>query len=132
MPVLWTFRTYVDAQGIDVIRTWYERSPPKVRAKFLSRLRALAGLPRQDWKENLHKNLVGACAGISEIRFEVGNVQYRPLGFHSGDHEFTILSVAIEKGWKFIPKSSGKTALARRAEVEAKRRNTNALWLALE
>ena len=132
MPVLWTFWCYLSTDGEDVIRAAYEQENRKVQAKFLSRLKGLAGLPFEEWNDNLHKALHGECAGVSEVRFFADNVQQRPLGFRSGDSEFTLLIWAKEKGGKFVPRSACATALARKTEVLESRERTVALWLALE
>lgn len=60
------------------------------------------------------------------------NVQQRPLGYVSGNGEFTILFWAIEKGDKFVPKSACDIALKRKNEVLANRSRANDLWMALE
>lgn len=131
MAALWRFRCYRSADGEDMIRTWYEAESQKVKAKFVSRLKMLAQLPRNEWHETLFKELHGNCAGIAEIRFKADNVQRRPLGFRSEDDEFTLLFCAIEKG-RFVPKNACEIALGRKAEVLADGSRTNALWLALE
>ena len=132
MPVLWTFRCYVSANGTDEIRAWYEQASKQTQARFLSRIKILAQLPLAEWNENFYKNLRGPCNGLSEIRFKSDNVQQRPLGFHSGDNEFTILFCATERGNKFVPLSACEKALARKAEVLNDGSRTNAIWLALE
>ncbi len=130
MSVLWTFRCYVNPKGEDAVRAWYDAANAKVRGQFLSRLKTLAGLPMEEWHDNLHKHLHGCHPPISEIRFKADKIQWRPLGFHSGQNEYTILMVA-RKTNIFDPKSALKTAMSRRKEVEAGS-ITNALWLALE
>ena len=131
MPVLWTFRCYVDSRGTNVVREWYEQTHLRARAKFLSRIKTLSTLPREEWNDSFHKQLKGGD-GICEIRFEAGNVQHRPLGYHSADNEFTLVFVAIEKGDKFKPKSALEIAKTRRSAILKGERHTDALWLALE
>ncbi len=92
----------------------------------------LTQLPRAEWNENLYRDLHGPCSGLGEIKFFADKVQQRPLGFHSGGAEFTILFCAKEKGGKFVPLSACEKAIARRDEVLKYRSRTNALWLALE
>lgn len=92
----------------------------------------LAQIPFDEWNENLHKTLHGECSGLGEVRFESGNVQFRPLGFRSGEFEYTILFCALEKEGKFDPKTACKMALDRKAEVLECEERTNDLWLALE
>lgn len=132
MARLWTFRCYVSPDGADEIRRWYEGQTKKVQAKFLSRIRALAQLPFNEWHGILYKTLHGECLGLGEIRFKADNIQQRPLGFRSGKSEFTILFCAIEKSDRFSPRNACETALDRKAEVVKSKERTNALWLALE
>ncbi len=132
MPILWSFRCYRSADGTDEIRAWYDGGSKQLRAKFISRMRTLAQLPRNEWHENLYKTLHGECDGLAEIRFFADKVQQRPLGFHSGDAEFTILFCAKEKGGKFVPLTACERALARKSELQELKGKTNALWLELE
>lgn len=132
MPVLWSFRCYVAPDGTNKIREWYDGSRKEVKAKFLSRLKMLSHLPVEEWNDPLYKVLHGECAGLGEIRFKADRVQQRPLGFRSGNREYTILFCAIEKGDAFVPRSACKTALIRKKEAKRDRSRTDAIWLALE
>jgi hypothetical protein len=67
-----------------------------------------------------------------EIRFKGDNVQQRPLGFRSGESEFTILFWATEKGGKFVPKNACERALRRKEQIQKGEASTNALWVVLE
>src|SRR6266852_4734857 len=98
MAVRWVFRCYVSEAGVDEIRAWHDAETSQVRARFLSRLKTLAQLPLGEWNEKLYKQLHGECAGLAEMRFLADKVQQRPLGFRSGEWEFTILFCATEKG----------------------------------
>ncbi len=132
MAVLWTFRCYRSPDGTDEVKAWYDAGSKQLRGTFLSRMRILAQLPRAEWNENLYKNLHGPCSGLGEIRFSADKVEQRPLGFRSGNTEFTILFCAKEKGGKFVPLSACEKAIARKNEVLKDRSRTNALWLVLE
>ena len=132
MAVLWSFRCYRSADGTDEVRAWYDGGSKELQARFLSRMRTLAQLARNEWHENYYKALHGPCDGLGEIRFKADRVQQRPLGFHSGGAEFTILFCAKEKGGKFVPLSACEKAIARRNEVLKDGSQTNAFWLALE
>ncbi len=132
MTILWSFRCYRSANGTDEVRAWYDGGSKQLRARFLSRMKTLAQIERNEWHKNWYKDLHGACSGLGEIRFFADNVQQRPLGFHSGDAEFTILFCAKEKGGKFVPLSACEKAIARKDEVLKNRSRTNALWLALQ
>jgi hypothetical protein len=59
------------------------------------------------------------CAGLFEFRFEVNNVQYRPLAYYSGEMEFTLLFFAEERGSEFDPPNACEIAKNRRALIEA-------------
>ncbi len=132
MEVLWTFRCYVSLDGTDEVRKWYDGETKKVRAKFFSRLRALAQLPLSEWNEPLYKNLHGDGSGLGEIRFKAENVQQRPIGFRSREAEFTLLFCATEKSNRFRPRNTCEIAQSRKAEVVENRGRCNELWLALE
>jgi hypothetical protein len=132
MAVLWSFRCYRSDNGTDEVRAWYESGSKQLQARFLSRLKTLAQQARNEWHGNWYKPLHGECDGLGEIRFIADKVQQRPLGFRSGDYEFTILLCVKEKGGKFVPLGACKKALARRDEILKDRSRTNALWLVLE
>ena len=130
--LLWSFRCYRSADGTDEVKAWFDGGSKQLRSRFISRMKTLAQLPRNEWHDNLFKTLHGECDGLGEIRFEADKVQQRPLGFHSGNAEFTILFCAKEKGGRFVPLSACKKAITRRDEVLKNRSQTNALWLALQ
>lgn len=102
----WTIRCYVDANGQDVIDSWYQDQCEELRAKFDSRIRFLRQQPRDKWVRQPFDMLHGDCKGIGEIRFEFKNVAYRPLGAFTGHMEFTLLVVATKKGSRFDPKNA--------------------------
>ena len=133
MSVLWAYRCYVSARGVDEIRAWYDGQPPKVRAKFLSRLKILAGMPAHEWKMPLFRWLHGECKGLGEIRFAVGNTQHRPLGFQRPPKNvFTLSLCAVERDDAFVPKDACGIALRRKNEIETIEERSHALWLVLE
>jgi hypothetical protein len=118
--------------GVSHVRAAYDGGTPQLRARFYSRLRSLAHLPFAEWNENYHKHLKGDSAGLEELRFIADNVQQRPLGFRSGDTEFTLLYWATEKGNKFQPLSACRTALECKKKILANRDLSDVLWLDLE
>jgi len=69
------------------------------------------------WMPKPFRWLRHECSGLGEIRFETGNVQYRPLGFRT-DLTFTIVFCAIE-GNKFEPTNACEIGLTRKSEVQA-------------
>jgi hypothetical protein len=132
LPVLWRFSYYADRSGSSDVKDAYDDGSDELRARFLSRVRTLAFLPRDEWHNVYFKTLSGPCAGLSEIRFKADRVQQRPLGFHISDLEFVVLFWAREKGGKFVPRSACETALNRKQEVLAGKSRRYGLWLALE
>lgn len=135
LPLISFFSYYGEksAGGIKSdIRETYENGSSRLKARTLSRFKILAGLPRTQWHEGYFKKLSGICEGLWEVRFEVDNVQQRPLGFHITDIEFVILFWAREKGDKFVPKKACEIALKRKDEVLKNGNLKHALWLALE
>jgi hypothetical protein len=68
------------------------------------------------------KSLGGAqCKGLVELRYTHRNVQYRPLGYYTGDNwGFVFLMMAREKDDEWVPRNACKTARARRTAIEAK------------
>lgn len=87
---VWRFRCYAPSGVGSGFHTWYDALTPEIVAEFdrcISLLR-----PVRNWSEPEFKPLVGACAGLEEIRFEVAGRDYRVLGF-TGPRwlEFTLL-----------------------------------------
>lgn len=135
MPLVSSFSYYGESDAGEVksdVKNTYEAGTPRLKARTLSRLKILAGLPRSQWHEGYFKKLSGACEGLWEIRFEADNVQQRPLGFHISDSEFVILYWAREKGDKFVPRKACEIALRRKAQILNNGNLKHALWLALE
>jgi hypothetical protein len=126
------FRSYLDRDGTDVIRQWFDAhsTTKQARAKFRNRLRVLPRLPRNEWGRPLFDTLGGECRGLSEIRIDAEkiridaeNVPWRPLGFfqtdEDGNHVFTIVICASkdEHGWK--PSNACAIGLIRKEEILA-------------
>lgn len=132
MPFPVSFRYYSADGRRGCIRTTHDSGSPKLQAQFRLKLKMLAQLDFAEWREPLCKSLNGEGDGLIEIRFKVDGVQQRPLGFRSGLHEFTLLFWAIERGDKFVPKSTCATAQLWKQAVVSDRSLTDALWLALE
>ena len=112
---LWTFNVFIDHRKTDVIREWFESCsmPVKARVKLDTLIRHLEATPKNQWHPSQFKPLQG-YSGIFEIRTTHKNVQYRPLGcFGPKEKQFTLLIGAIEKDWKFIPRTAPETAVSR-------------------
>lgn len=132
MPLLTSFRYYADHTGGSDVKTAYENGSAKLKAKFVSRLKTLASLPRSEWHELYHKALSGAADGLCEIRFKADRKQQRPLGVHLGRDQFVILFWAVEVGDRFVPKSAPEIALRRLEEIREDEGLIHDLWVALE
>jgi len=100
---IWGIRCYIDPEGVDKIREWFDGESKKVRAKFHSQLRTLSHLPLDDWRLPVARRLHGDCVPLVEVRFKVDNVQHRPLGFRGPGQIFTLTFCATEKGGRFVP-----------------------------
>lgn len=118
MHALWTLRCYVSPTGRDVVEKWYAKQPVAAQAAFDTVLEYLSQRTRDEWGRPDFDQLSGRYRSLGELRFEVANVQYRPLGFFGPDRaEFTILVGATKKGKNYDPREALETALKRRAEV---------------
>lgn len=73
------------------------------------------------WQRPYIGKLRDKCKGLYEIRFEVGNVQHRPIGYFSGELEFTFLAFATERGSKFNPLHICETAQKRKQLIEQRK-----------
>lgn len=128
----WTFRCYRSERDVDEIRAWYDKQPPGVRGKFLSRLKTLSQLRPNEWSMPYFRWLHGECEGIGEIRFEVRRAQHRPLGFQSPGMVFTLAICVREVNNRFDPRNACVTALTRKVAIENDEERSHACWLALE
>jgi len=112
-----------------VIRTWYVSSGEKEKAKFDSTLKFLVERPRREWTKPAqnprYKPLDPPFDGFGEIRFEVRNIQHRPIGFFSASDEFTILEFATERNDRFPPGLEQKIKARRQLVSGNKGRHTH-------
>ena len=114
----WIFRSYRLARGTDEIDEWYSALRPKLRAKVLTGLEYLRDHPIQDWVRPRVAPLHGECKGLNEIRFRLGKVQWRLIGFFGpGQNEFTIVIIAMEKNGRFEPRDTCKMAQHRKLKI---------------
>ena len=123
--MVWTFLDFVGPDGSNYIKAWIEGLPAsvrvKVKAKFTTRLQNLAGISLLGSTPYVTP-LTGECSGLVEIKFEVMNVQYRPLAFYGpAREEITILIGAEERGGKLVPSTACEIAIERRGQVLADR-----------
>jgi len=113
----WTVKGYAVRGGESVIDEWARSVPPKVLAKFDSRLAFLVSRTIREWDYEYAHQRKGT-GGVFEIKFEMGNIAYRPL-FCQGPsaEDLTVLIFAEEHNDKLKPISADDTAEARMKEV---------------
>ena len=116
---MWTLKGYVTSGGRNELQTWYEDAGAKVQAKFDARWRYLRAQPSYGaWIRPYFGRLKGECSSFGEIRLEVENVQYRPIGWPGPfGNDFTVVICAKEKDGQFRPISTCQTAKKRRDEI---------------
>jgi hypothetical protein len=125
---LWTIRSYVSPVGNDLVRKWYDAQTFAVQAAFDTVVLFLLQSSFEEWRRPEFSMLKGKYTKLGELRFDVGNVEYRPLGFFGPCRsEFTILIGATKKGRVYHPRSALDTALSRRAAVLIDPEHTN-VW----
>lgn len=116
---VWAWMDYIDPSLENQISQWRAGLPNRARGKFDQRLDRLAGLPKEEWPILWAKPLQGV-QGVFEIRFEVGNVQYRPLFcFGPENSQLSLLAGAVEQDDKLVPRGIAKKAESRKLEIEA-------------
>lgn len=133
----WKWKSWrKDSDTKTLVIEWLESVDIFVRTAFKARVRYLDGQPPSNWRRPFVSTLEGGkkergkgCKGLVEIRFEVNNVQYRPLGFYSGEREFTIVFIAEERGGKFDPPTACETAKKRIAEIKKDSTKVNDWWI---
>lgn len=127
---LWTWKAFVRKNGRNVVKEWVDEHSDAAFAAFTVLYHYLDNQLPSGWDRPFVGTLAGGkrkrktgCAGLRELIFDQGNVQYRPLGYHSGEMEFTILYMAEERGNDFYPPNSCETAKERRVKIETEERN---------
>jgi hypothetical protein len=117
---MWTLKAFTEDGVMTVVQEWHASQPYAVQAAFERRLEMLVKQPPAVWKRPYIGKLRKECKGLYEIVFEVQNIQHRPIGYFSGELEFTILAFATEKSDRF-GFDVCKRAKARRALIEARK-----------
>lgn len=118
---LWTLKSYINSQGEKIAKEWCDSVDDTVWLAFAFHMDYLCGQMADKWARPWAEKLHGECARLVEIIFEVGNIQYRPLGFFSGEMEFTFLFFATEVNDRFEPTTACEIAQRHRAEIESDR-----------
>jgi hypothetical protein len=115
----WTFRSYVDRDGTDVIKEWFDGATKQARGGFRSKLRILGSLPKGEWRRPLFDTLSGDCKGLWEVRFDAAGVPWRPLGFFDGTAVFILVICATKDGDRWKPGKACEIGLTRKADILA-------------
>lgn len=121
----YTFFDFVNEQGENVIQKWIRGLDGSVRKKVKVRFNARLDYMGANltWDPEKAKALEGDCAGLFEIRFLVGRVQYRPLACYGPNRGQVWLLMGVrEKSDRFDPPYPCPTALSRMALVLSDRR----------
>jgi hypothetical protein len=118
---LWTLKAFAADGRTTIVQEWYSAQSEAVQVAFETRLKFLVAQPPSVWQRPYIGKLRSKdkhCKGLYEIRFEVNNVQHRPIGYFSGNLEFTILAFATERGNQFDPLHICETAKHRKQQIE--------------
>jgi hypothetical protein len=115
---MWKIKAFTADFKRTIVQEWFLKQDEAVQNAFEVRLKFVIAQPPEIWQRPYVGTLRKECKGLHEIRFEVGNVQYRPVGYFSGEKGFTILVIAEERGGKFDPKNTCDTAKKRKAMIE--------------
>ena len=123
---LWSFKSYETGSGRNVIEHWCsdcERFVPGNDDSFQGILDAVLEIlqqrPQHEWGRPEFAPLGGKQKGLSEIRFAVGKVECRVVGFFGpGSGTYTMLIGSTKKGRIYDPKEALETAVKRKKEIE--------------
>lgn len=125
----WTWKSYVLPNDELLVKEWYEEVGAFVWQDFKTLLKYLDGQPPANWVRPYTGKLHEDCKGLVELRFDFGNVEYRPIGYYSGKMEFTIVFFATERDGKFDPPTSCEIAQRRRDEIENDKEKARGFWV---
>jgi hypothetical protein len=113
----WAVRCSANARGKDLFDQDYSDQAPEVRAEFhavLNGLLAQADITGWCRPRGFDRLSGKKYRALGELRFKVGNVQHRPLGFFGPEQRtFTLLIWATERDGNFAPPGVRDTALQR-------------------
>ena len=94
----------------------------EAKASLDTLLLRLRDMPLVQWRMPLTKRLgEGECKGLVELRYEVGNVEYRALGHFAENWHFVLLMIAREINNAWVPKDACTTAKNRKRDMEGRR-----------
>ena len=122
----WKFMRFVGDDDEDVVTAWIAACrPPNLAKAVKARLDAIVA--HMETCEHIapgaYTTPLRGYPDIFEIGLQVKGAQYRPLCCHGpGDHEVTILVMAIERGDRFEPPTAPTIAQDRKALIHFDRR----------
>ena len=123
----WVFFDYIDEKGNNVVQIWKNSLSNKAVAKFENRIIYLQKENEIIKSPNIKK--LRGYDGLFEIKFEVNNIQYRPICCYGPDrHQVTILCGATKTSHKrhsstvFKPRNACEIALERVNKISIKER----------
>lgn len=112
------FYDYIDANGINIIKTELDSLELKVKAKINARLIALEQMNLAEWGKLNTEVLKGDKDGLLAVRVESQRIQHRLLGYYGPQRgECTLLAYCTERGNKYTPLNIGEIAFRRRTET---------------
>jgi hypothetical protein len=123
----WRIRCFANARGEDLFDRDYRDQAPETRAEFRATVNGLLAQENiTGWsRPNGFDRLSGRYRQLGKLRFKVGNVQHRPLGFFGPERGiFMLLAWATERDGKFYPPNIRDTALRRMNEAIADSRRS--------
>lgn len=98
-----------------LVSEWLAAQSEEVQEAFLGRMKFLRSLPGNAWDRPYVGQLRWAsCKGLFEIVVSVQNVEHRPVGYFSGQQEFTIVAFATERDRKLEPLTTCEVAQKRK------------------
>jgi hypothetical protein len=100
-----------------------KKGQKKVREKLRSMLIGMENLNQAQWPPAWTTKLTGH-EKIFELRFEVWNVQYRPLFFFGAGQQIIFAFFALEIGDHFVPADAPNRAESSRQDLLAGRSKT--------
>lgn len=111
----WKIKSLTDRRSTEepketVLKQWYESQYENVQAAFLVIMRHLIPLAGNGWGRPYVGQLRHECTGLYEIVVSMPDVEHRPIGYFSGEMEFTFVAFATERDHKLVPRSICETA----------------------
>ena len=118
MRMKWRLFQYQSPTGRRAIDDWRRRLPiGEPQASLDLFLNNMVKIDQWKVPDDL-KQLKGRGAGLTELRWNVGRVPYRIIGYQSGDHEYVMLIGCTHNANKYNPPNAIETARARKEAIQ--------------